>query len=141
MKTRLKNHWKLLGGPFGLISVVIAIRLGAQSLPAPGVTIARTSTNEYLISITNGITNAVYSVYSTLELGNAAYPWTLLTNGTPGVTNFSVSVGARDLADFFEVEGSFTNAIPTWELADPNNPGLGVLTVTIVSPTNNSVIQ
>ena len=34
-----------------------------------------------------------------------------------------------------------TNAIPPWELADPNNPGLGILAVYIDSPTNGAVIQ
>jgi hypothetical protein len=34
-----------------------------------------------------------------------------------------------------------TNSVPLWELADPNNPGLGILSVTIDSPTNGAVLQ
>ena len=34
-----------------------------------------------------------------------------------------------------------TNSIPLWEAADPNNPGTGILTVFIDSPTNGAVLQ
>jgi len=45
---------------------------------------------------------------------------------------------------FYQVTGSTNwnnNGIPNWDYADPNNPGLGVLTVTIVSPAQGQIIQ
>jgi len=34
-----------------------------------------------------------------------------------------------------------TNSIPIWKLADPNNPGLGILAVFIDSPADGTVLQ
>jgi len=34
-----------------------------------------------------------------------------------------------------------TNSIPLWEAADPNNPALGALSISIDTPTNSSTLH
>jgi hypothetical protein len=59
------------------------------------------------------------------------------------VSNFVVNT-APFFEGFYLVTGSTNwnnNGIPNWDYADPANPVLGVLSVTIVSPSQGQVIQ
>ncbi|MGP8199414.1 MAG: hypothetical protein ACLQU4_07920 [Limisphaerales bacterium] len=140
MKTRLNRQSTIVGGMILMLVIGIVIRAVAQSAPAPGVTISALGSNQFSIVITNGVlTN--YELYWTPVLGNPDYPWQLIALNTNGATNFQFN-GEELSAGFFEatVEQTF-NGVPDYELADPNNPSLGVLSVTITSPTNGAVIQ
>ncbi|MGH7977377.1 MAG: hypothetical protein ACREC8_12050 [Limisphaerales bacterium] len=108
--------------------------------PQPVISITSLGTNVFSISITNGVGTANYDLYWTPLLGNPDYPWTAAAIGNTGQTNFVLDMEDYDSA-FFRVILEDTNSIPLWKLADPNNPSLGVLAVTIDSPTNNSVLQ
>jgi hypothetical protein len=138
MKT-LKKHWLTLLGTVGGGLVVVATVLTAWSQTAPVLTIAPTGTNQLLITITNGVSTLNYDLYSTPVLANPSYPWKAAVIGSTGQTNFTVNAGPY-LTGFFEVLVD-TNSIPIWELADPNNPSAGILTVFIDSPTNGAVLQ
>jgi hypothetical protein len=105
---------------------------------APVLAITSVASNQMTITITNG-NGGAYDLYSTPVLANAAYPWTAAMIGTNGQTNFTVNLGPYP-AGFYEAIID-TNAIPIWELADPNNPGAGILTVFIDNPTNGMVLQ
>ncbi|HEV2318125.1 MAG TPA: hypothetical protein VGV18_00130 [Verrucomicrobiae bacterium] len=111
----------------------------AQSTP-PVLTITPLGTNQYSISITNNIGMTTYDLQWTPVLANANYPWTWAAPGTAGQTNYLVNMNGVSDTGFFRTLLD-TNAIPLWEAADPNNPALGILTVTIDSPANGSVIQ
>ena len=93
-----------------------------------------------MITITNGVSTANYEIYTTPVLGNALdYPWTAAAVGSTGQSNFTVNIGPYP-AGFYRAVLD-TNSIPLWQAADPNNPGAGILTVFIDSPTNGAVLQ
>ena len=108
--------------------------------PQPVISITSLGTNVFSISVTNGVTTANYDLYWAPVLANADYPWTAAAIGNTGQTNFLLDMSEFS-SGFFKVLLESTNGIPPWKAADPNNPSLGVLAVTIDSPTNNSVLQ
>lgn len=138
MKT-IKKYWFLAAGA---IVAGIALLAKAQTVPQPAITIAITNTNELVITVTNGVSYGYYSLYNQHVLGTG--PWTLIsTNGALDDTNFLVNPGPY-FEGFYYVIASTNwndNGIPNWDLADPNNPGLGALTVSIVSPSQGQIIQ
>ena len=69
----------------------------------------------------------------------ATFEEKLIWHGVSGQTNFAVDMG--QFATGFYCAILDTNNIPIWELADPNNPNSGILTVFIDSPTNGAIIQ
>jgi hypothetical protein len=103
----------------------------------PFLTISSTGTNTVLITVWNNLGATNYDIWTTPVLIDPI--WTLATNGLPGQTNFVLNLGAY-YTGFYQAVLD-TNAIPTWEAADPNNPGAGILTVYIDSPTNGAVIR
>lgn len=138
MKTITKN-WIAFAGVFGSGLIIIVTALTALSQTAPVLTITPLGTNTFSIAFTNNIGTANYDLQWTPVLANPAYPWTFAAIGAPGQTNYQL-----DMADY--QTGFFrtildTNNIPLWQAADPNNPGAGILTVFIDSPTNGMVLQ
>jgi len=120
---------------FGII--IAAVRVFAD--PPPVLTIANLGTNQYSITITNGVSGGNYELWWTPVLANPDYPWTVVAVGAAGQTNFLVNGGDYQIG-FFQALLD-TNSIPLWEAADPNNPGAGILSVFIDSPTNGAVLQ
>jgi len=138
MKT-IKRYWITLLGIFGGGLVVVATALTVWSQTAPILTITSLGTNQFSINITNNIGTADYDLLWTPVLANPDYPWTWAAIGTPGQTNFLLNMSVYQTGFFRALLD--TNAIPLWEAADPNNPGTGILTVTIDSPANGAVLQ
>ena len=138
MKT-IKECWPKVAGTI-LAVLVITFIARAQTAPPPGVTISSLGSNQFSIVITNGVmTN--YELYWTPALGDSDYPWQLIALGTNGTTNFNVNAEGY-LAGFFKAQvEQLYSGIPDYELADPNNPSEGALTVTIDAPANGSVVQ
>ena len=119
--------------------LLVASRGLAQGIPQPVLAITSTSSNSMVVTITNGVSLATYDIQTTPVLADSSYPWTVAKTGTNSQTNFVVSIGPYP-AGFFRAEVD-TNGVPLWEAADPNNPSLGILTVTIDSPTNGATLQ
>ena len=109
----------------------------AQSIPQPVLAITARTTNQMVITVTNGVNYASYDLYTTPLL--ASPDWTVLTLGTPGQTNFPVLFGPY-LTGFYLV-GFDTNSVQPWDAANPTNPAAGVLAVFIDSPTNGASLQ
>lgn len=118
-------------------TVIVAVKALAQTSP-PTLTITALGTNSYNITLWNG-NGLAYALEWTPVLDSADYPWTVAALGTNGQTNFFFNGEGYDNGFFMALLS--TNAIPPWELADPNNPSLGILTVTIDSPANGATIQ
>ncbi len=133
MKTIGKN-WITFAAIFGSGLIIILTALTARSQTAPVITIAPLGTNQFSITITNGVGGTYYDLEWTPVLANPSYPWTFAGVGTPGQTNFMLNMGAYQTGFFRALVD--TNSIPLWEAADPNNPGAGILTVFIDSPAN-----
>ena len=106
----------------------------AQSSPPPVLTITPAVSNQFIITITNGISTVNYDLYWIPALANSSVSWQAVTNGGTGQTNFTVSMGVWQ-SQFFQAVVD-TNFL--WKAADPNNPALGALAVFIDSPTNGS---
>lgn len=121
--------------------LAIATALTAWSQIAPIVTIAPTGTNQLSITVTNDIPGTgSYEVWTTPVLGDVTdYPWRGAAMGTNDQTNFVVNMPPYP-SGFYEVILD-TNVPPLWEAANPDNPGLGVLSITIDSPTNGMTLQ
>ena len=117
--------------------IIAAVKTLAQT--APTLSISSVGTNTYNIAVGNSVSGTSYALYWTPILDNADYPWTVAAIGTNGQTNFFFNGEGYSMGFFMTVVS--TNSIPPWELADPNNPGLGILAVYIDSPTNGAVIQ
>lgn len=131
---RLPKPWAVI---LMIVVVVFVIRL-AWGQATPMLTITPMGTNGYSISFTNNIGTASFDVQGTPVLASPDYPWTWAAIGTPGQTNFLVNSPYPD--GFYRVILD-TNAIPLWEAADPNNPALGALSITIDSPANGSTLH
>jgi len=126
----------------GLTVVTTAVVL-AQSVPDPVLKITLVSTNQLQIQITNAVSAANYEIYRTPVLGDPAYPWTLHLIGSVGQSNFTANMGI-DIIGFFQAGvGSDwdSDGVPNWLDAQPSNPGVGALTITIVSPTHGSTVD
>ena len=145
MKT-LKQKWGTLAGLAllaGLGFVIVCACVSASGQPAPVLAIAQTGSNQFSITVTNGDTNVNYEVWWTPSLNDAAYPWQLLAEGNPAQTNFNFNVGTWPLGFFRANIGSDFDGdgILNWLDGDPNNAGVGALTVIINSPANGAVVQ
>jgi hypothetical protein len=137
MKT-IRKYWIL---PIAVATAGVALFTRAQTVPQPVLSIALTNGSQLSISVTNGVPYANYILYNQHVLGSP--DWTFVTNPVPGVSNFVVNT-APFFEGFYLVTGSTNwnnNGIPNWDYADPANPVLGVLSVTIVSPSQGQVIQ
>jgi hypothetical protein len=124
---------------FGII--IAAVKVFAD--PPPVLTIANLGTNQYSITITNGISTANYELYWTPILANPDYPFTLAIVGTEGQTNFVVNMGIYQTGFFQVILGTDWDGdgVPNWQDANPSDPTIGILTVVIDSPTNGMVLQ
>ncbi|MGD0261276.1 MAG: hypothetical protein ABSD29_15800 [Verrucomicrobiota bacterium] len=114
----------------------------AQSVPQPVLSITSLGTNQFQIGITNGVTNALYELYwrPVLE-DDPNNPWQMLTTNQPGQTSFWVD-GSEYASMFFKAAiGTNYSGVWDFQLANPNDPSLGALSITIDSPTNNAVLQ
>lgn len=134
----MKKITKLsLAAVLTIATVIVAVKSLAQ-IPPPVLSITALGTNTYNVTVSsNGVAGTVYALEWTPALANADYPWTIV--GTNTATNFLFE-GEGYSSGFFRVAVD-TNAVPFWELADPNNPSLGILSVTIDSPANGSTLQ
>jgi hypothetical protein len=112
---------------------------GQMQSGIPWLTIAPTNSSSFLLTVWNDQGPANYAIWWTPVLANPNYPWTAITAGTTGQTNFIVPM-PQFSTGFYRAEWD-TNAVPSWIAADPNNPAAGPLAVFIDSPANGAVIQ
>jgi predicted small integral membrane protein len=133
MKT-LPKHRLMLHAIFSGSLAILATALTVWSQTAPVLTITPLGTNQFSITFTN--TGTTYDLQWTPVLASPDYPWTWAAVGTNNQTNFSFDMSGYQTAFFRAILD--TNSVPLWEAADPNNPGAGILTVTIDSPVNGS---
>jgi hypothetical protein len=136
MKPLRKHSLPLFGILTGGI-IVGAVALTALSQTAPVLTITPLGTNQFSISFTN-YPASTWDLQWTPLLDNQDYPWTFAAVGTPGQSNYLLNMGTYQSGFFRTILD--TNSVPIWEEADPNNPGAGILTVFIDSPTNHSTL-
>ena len=127
----------------GLLIGIPLLTALAQSVPQPVLSLTPTGTNNVLLSITNGVNFTNYQIYRTPALMLTGFPWTVSAIGTNGQTNFLVDMGGDAMGFFKALVGSDQDGdgVLDWMDANPNDPTIGALTITIDSPANGSILQ
>lgn len=122
-------------GSVAAIAAGIALLANAQQ---PVLKITDLGTNQFLVEITNSISTTNYTLYWTPALANPNYPWIVLTNNNVGESNFLVDAEGWDTGFFKVLTGTDFDGDgwQEWLDAQPQNPAVGILSVTIDSPTN-----
>lgn len=142
MKT-IKKHWITVSSLF-VITVTIIMALDALAdVPQPVLKITSLGSNQYNVVITNGVVTN-YTLFWTPLLGDTQnYPWQVLGIGNVGETNFNIDGGDWPFGYFRVLVGADQDGdgVPEWQDAQPLNPSVGILTLTIDSPLNGTVLQ
>lgn len=128
----------------GIAALATGTLIALADVPQPVLTIAPTGSNQFLISITNGVTNVNYEIYRTPVLGDEVnYPFTLHLIGILGQTNFIIDMGLEPSGFVLAGIGSDwdSDGIENYRDANPNDPSVGVLSVIIDSPTSGQLFQ
>ena len=127
----------------GIVAIVIVTFSALADVPQPVLTIAPLGSNQFSVTITNGDANANYELYWAPVLANPDYPFSLLSVGTQGQTNFSVD-GSAWMSLWFRVSVGIDwdgDGIPNYMDAYPSDASIGALSVTIDSPINGSELN
>ena len=139
----LKKLWIALAALLGAgIGILTALNAFADAPPA--ISITSLSSNQFSIIVTNGTTNTTYGLYWTPVINDPDnYPWTLLSVGSVGQTNWTVDGGEWSVSFFRILTGTDldNDGIVNWQDANPTDPNVGILDVTISSPLNGAVLQ
>jgi hypothetical protein len=141
MKLRTKKI-ALISASAGALTFVAVLATG-QSVPQPVITIVPTNGTQFQITITNAVASTNYEIYRTPLLSDTNFPWTLHVIGNVGQSNFVVDTEVFGTSFFRAGIGS------DWDLdgvfndrdANPTDPTIGILSITIDSPTNGSTIN
>ncbi len=141
MNTR--NH--IAAGLAAASVACVLLTLPAQSNP-PGLLIKVSSPTEYEIVVTNSLASTNYTLFWTDVLADVNYPWIPTEVGAVGQSNFFVPVPDPSVfpQSFYKVLlGSDSDGDGVLEPhdADPLDPTVGYLNVTIQSPLNGEVLQ
>lgn len=133
----LRKYWLVLASCFGIGGILMAVGFQVfADAPQPVLSISSLGNSQFSIVVTNGVVNTNYELQWTSELANTNLPFQSIEIGNLGQTNFSIDTTGWPIG-FFRVKlEQVFNGIPDYEWADPNNPSLGALTITIDSPTN-----
>lgn len=144
--TNTKRMFALLRRPLASLGTVALIGVGIVLLAnaqQPVLKITSLGSNNFAVTITNGLPSTNYTLFWTPALENPAYPWEVITVSDIGQTNFWLDMGECQAAWFKLLVGSDQDGdgSPEWQDAQPLNPAVGILSVTIDGPTNGAVLQ
>jgi hypothetical protein len=128
----------------GATLIITALSVLADDPPEPALTIAPLGGNQFSITITNAAGGTNYTLFWTPALADEEnYPWQVLATNAPGETNFMIDAGVWPIGWFrvlvgFDQDG---DGIPEWQDAQPLDPNVGLLDVTIDFPVNGTTID
>lgn len=135
-----QNRCVLWGVSVAVAGSLLTIKAYTQS--APGLKITTLNTNQFQVSITNGLNTVNYELYRRLTL-DPLNPWVIHQIGTMGQTNFTISMGIDTSGYILGGVGSdwdgdgLKNAFD----AQPSNPAVSNLVITIESPVSGTVFN
>lgn len=135
----------LLQRPFVSLGILAGIATGLALLAnaqQPVLKISNQGNSQFLIEITNSV-NTNYTLYWTRALENPNYPWVVLTNSAVGESNFLVNAAGWESGWFKVLTGiDFDgDGWAEWLDAQPQNPSVGILSVTIDSPLTGTTFN
>ena len=139
--TKSKRILAFLHRPLVSLGIIVIAAAGIVLLAnaqQPVLKISDLGSNQFLIEITNAVSTTNYTLYWTPALADPNYPWVVLTNNNVGESNFLVDAAGWNVGFFKVLTGMDFDGdgIPEWMDAQPGNPAVGILSVTIDSPTN-----
>src|SRR5258708_8093879 len=133
----IRNLQFVLCGAIGLVIAGIVASALAQSAPQPVLLLQRTNTTQFWLTITNAVASTNYEIYKSPTLDG---PWINqdMMVGVVGQSNFLVGMGIETIGFFRAGIGSDwdNDGVPNWGDANPTDPTIGWLSITIDSPTN-----
>lgn len=141
-----KRIFALLRRSVASLGIVASMATGIVLLAnaqQPGLKITDLGTNQFLVEITNSVSTTNYTLYWTPVLANPNYPWIVLTHNNVGESNFLVDASGRDTGFFKVLVGTDLDGdgVPEWQDAQPENPSVGILSITIDSPVKGVLLQ
>ena len=123
-----------------LFLIIISLLMGyprlGKGVPAPQLSISLTDTNTVVITVINDTNNSWYEIFSKDDLGDSS-PWIGPITGANG-TNFVLDLLSSGKYKFWRagVSNDWDNdGIPNYQDGNPLNSSIGILSVTIDSPT------
>jgi hypothetical protein len=139
---RIKKLSVVLTSLFGAGAVIVTALNVFAIAPQPVLTIAPLGSNQFSISITNGVSTN-YTLFWTPVLADENYPWQFLGVFDIGQSNLTVNAGDWPSGFFRALVGidSDSDGIPDWMDAAPLDPNVGILSLTINSPTNGATLN
>jgi len=124
-----------------LTLLIIGLPKLGETSPPPAL-LAGPLTNGFLsLTVTNGTNNEFYEIYGAPTVDSTN--WSLVATGAVSVTNFAVPTYAA-LMGFFKARAGNdwdNDNILNFQDANPNDPNVGVLYITIDSPTNGTTLR
>lgn len=127
--------------PFVSLGILAGVATGIALLAnaqQPVLKIANLGENQFFLEVTNNATPTNYTLFWTPALADQNYPWVVIGIGAVGQSNFVVDGGEWEAGFFRAILGNDLDAdgIPEWQDAQPLNPAVGLLNITIDSPTS-----
>lgn len=126
-----------------IVACLFAMWAGvARSDDGPGLSIQILASNQLSLTVTNGASTNQYEIQRR-DAFDELNSWNYHVGGAVGQSNFTVNMGIQQVGFFraiacVDCDG---DGVENWRDADPNDPAVGLLTVTIDSPANGSTIQ
>ena len=136
LDNQLRQAARALGFDFPATSErVVGMQTMERQSGLPFLTVTPTNGNQLLITVLNDTNPGNYELWWRPVLVDQNFPWILHTVGSVGQTNFVVNY-VSPTAFFRAVVGSDADGdgVPNSQDGDPNNPAVGILTITIDSP-------
>lgn len=126
-----------------IVSCVLALWMGvARSDDGPGLLILPLTNNQLSLTVTNGSSTNQYQIQRR-DAFDALNPWNYHLGGTLGQTNFTVERGIQQIGFFRAIPciDCDNDGFLNWLDAAPNDPAVGILTITIDSPLHGSTVN
>ena len=136
LDTQLRQAARALGFDVPATSErAVGTQMMERQSGVPFLTVTPTNGTQLVITVLNDTNPGNYDWWWTPVLVDQNYPWILHTVGSAGQTNFVVNM-VSPTAFFRAVIGSDADGdgVPNSQDGDPNNPAVGILTITIDSP-------
>ena len=137
-------YW-IIGASFIVLLPVLLLlavpRLGHSA--QAGLQITLVSTNTVQVTITNGSPGDTFQIERRPAF-DENYDWGNPVSGTLNQTNFLLTMGAADVMEFYRALSCLDcdgDGVPNTSDANPLDPAIGILTITIDNPANGSVVQ
>ncbi len=139
-----RHRWFRFTASAASLALGFALFIGvARSDNPPVLSIQPLGSNQFSITVTNGIPGTNYTLFWTPALADENWPWQVWEVIDVGETNFAIDALGWPLGFFKVLLGSDRDGDGVTEQYDANSsdPTIGILSVTINSPTNGANLQ